>query len=140
MQSSLANPATETVSKNASVLMQYLFTGQVNSEFINAQYEEALKDQAEPSALFVVVYYLFLAEDYNRLFCLLHTSNNLEHLSIKTLAYVKINRLDLADQTLQHMKSLDEDSPLTSLAHSWLSLYKGCGSSALSDLSRFVTE
>jgi hypothetical protein len=52
----------------------------VQQEFINQKYDQAIKDidSLDASALFVLVYYFYLSEDFNRLFCLLHNSKNVE--------------------------------------------------------------
>jgi coatomer subunit epsilon len=38
-------------------------------------------------------------------------------------AYLKINRSDLAEQTLRVMKSVDEDAVLTTLASCWIHIH-----------------
>lgn len=40
------------------------------------------------------------------------------------MAFVRINRVELAEQTLRQMKSLDEDNCLTQLSHAWLMVSK----------------
>jgi len=47
-------------------------------------------------------------------------------LALKVQAYLRINRADLAEQTLKQLRAIDEDNCLTTLAASWLQLYK-CG-------------
>mmetsp|Transcript_3834 Transcript_3834/g.3766 ORF Transcript_3834/g.3766 Transcript_3834/m.3766 type:complete len:88 (-) Transcript_3834:331-594(-) len=47
----------------------------------------------------------------------------MEFLTLKMIAYLKINRLDLAEQTFATMKSIDEDNCLTTLCHCWLKLH-----------------
>jgi tetratricopeptide (TPR) repeat protein len=44
-------------------------------------------------------------------------------------AQLKINRVDLAEQTLKQMRSVDEDSVLTTLAQVWITLHQGSTSS-----------
>jgi hypothetical protein len=41
-------------------------------------------------------------------------------MALKVSAYLKINRLDLAEITVKAMKSVDEDSVLTALSQCWL--------------------
>lgn len=80
MTSSLEKPQTQSTSQNSSRLMQYIFQGTVNQEFINATYDQAIQDisSVEDSAIFVLVYYFALSGDSNRLLCLLHETRNME--------------------------------------------------------------
>ena len=41
---------------------------------------------------------------------------NYYSLALKIAAYLKINRVDLGEQTLKQMKSIDEENVLTSLS------------------------
>ena len=61
-------------------------------------------------------------------------------MTIKLLGYIKINRLDLADQTLLKMKEIDEDNCLTGLAHTWMQLYKGAPLSGATTLGKHLNE
>lgn len=60
-----------------------------------------------------MVYYLFIEKDYEKLFMVLQKTKDIEHLSIKLLAYLEINRLDLAGKVHADMKVLEEDHILT---------------------------
>ena len=70
----------------------------------------------------LVAYYLFAQQDFNRLFQMLAKTKSHELLALKLISFVKINRVDMAEQTLKQMKQLDEDNCLTQLAQSWLSV------------------
>lgn len=41
-------------------------------------------------------------------------------MALKVSAYLKINRVDLAEQAVKAMKAVDEDNVLTALAQAWL--------------------
>ena len=41
-------------------------------------------------------------------------------LAVKMLAYVRINRIELAETALRQMRQVDEDNCLTQLCHAWL--------------------
>jgi len=43
-------------------------------------------------------------------------------LSLKVSAYLRINRADLAEQTLKAMKAIDEDNILTTLSACWITV------------------
>ena len=40
------------------------------------------------------------------------------------VAYLRINRADLAEKALNHLKKIDEENCLTGLASLWLNIYK----------------
>lgn len=63
----------------------------------------------------MLVYFFYLNEDYNKLFFLLNKTKNLEYLALKVAAYLKINRVDMGEQTLKQMRAIDEDNVLTTL-------------------------
>ena len=47
----------------------------------------------------------------------------MEFLAIKLVGYLQINRVDMAEKTLATMKSIEEDSCLVTLCHSWITLH-----------------
>jgi tetratricopeptide (TPR) repeat protein len=55
----------------------------------------------------------------------LHQSNSLEGLALLVQAYLKIDRLDLAEKELQNMKKTDEDATITQLATAWVNTLVG---------------
>ena len=61
----------------------------------------------------LVVYYLYIEKDYEKLFMVLQKTKDIEYLAIKLLAYLEINRIDLANKVHADMKVLEEDHILT---------------------------
>jgi len=47
---------------------------------------------------------------------------NIDSLALKVSAYLRINRNDLAEQTIKSMKAVDEDNILTTLATCWITV------------------
>lgn len=43
---------------------------------------------------------------------------------LKMVAYLRINRADLAEKALNQLKKIDEENCLTGLASLWLKIYK----------------
>lgn len=81
----------------------------------------------------LITYYLLAQEDYDNLLKLLSKTVNPEYLAVKIVAYMKINRADLAEKTLTKLKSIDEDNCLTVLASTWLTMYKSGMKSTIED-------
>mmetsp|Transcript_26553 Transcript_26553/g.19903 ORF Transcript_26553/g.19903 Transcript_26553/m.19903 type:complete len:268 (+) Transcript_26553:184-987(+) len=110
-----------------SMFIQYLAKRAIDVNYIQNSFDLWLREpesvEKNDVLMAQLVYYFFLEEDYNRLFYLLNKTKNMEFLAIKVVALLKINRLDLAEQALQVMKSVDEDSCLTTLAHCWIKLH-----------------
>jgi hypothetical protein len=60
---------------------------------------------------------------------------------LKVAAYLKINRVDLGEQTLKQMRAVDEDNVLTTLAQCWLILYQtNLSSQSCDSLISFLNE
>ena len=70
-----------------------------------------------------LVYHYFISEQLNNLFQLLEKSSNVEFLAVKCVAYLQINRVDLANKTLDGIKEIEEDSCLVTLCQVWISLF-----------------
>ena len=66
-------------------------------------------------AMTTLVYHYFISEQRNNLFQLLNNSKNVEFLSVKCVAYLEINRVDLAKKCLEQIKTIEEDSCLVTL-------------------------
>ena len=67
-----------------------------------------------------MAYVTFLREDWDTLFNLTFGAKNLELLALQALGYVRINRDDLAQKTIDQMNSSDADHPLTALAEAFV--------------------
>ena len=67
-----------------------------------------------------------------------HEGSTIEHLSVCIQIYIMIDRLDLAIQTFQKMKRLDDDSILTQLGSVYISL--ATGSSTAMDAIHTLTQ
>jgi tetratricopeptide (TPR) repeat protein len=50
------------------------------------------------------------------------------------ITLLKMNRPDLAEQTLRQLKAIDEDNSLTILSHCWLQIYRSGVQSSLDEL------
>lgn len=109
---------------NLSVLAQFIAQRKVDMGFLQNIFEQWVKEPSKVQApiLELLIYYCYVNEDYNRLFYLLNKTKSLEYMAIKVSAQLKINRVDLAEQTYKHMKAIDEDNVLTTLAHCWLTV------------------
>lgn len=70
-----------------------------------------------------LVYYYMLEQQWNNLFQLLNNTKNIEFLAIKLIAYLQINRIDMAEKTLNQIRSVEEDHCLTTLCTCWLTLH-----------------
>lgn len=74
-------------------------------------------------AMTTLVYHYFISEQRNNLFQLLNNTNNVEFLSVKCVAYLEINRVDLAKKCLEQIKTIEEDSCLVTLCEVWINLH-----------------
>mmetsp|Transcript_6338 Transcript_6338/g.9327 ORF Transcript_6338/g.9327 Transcript_6338/m.9327 type:complete len:177 (+) Transcript_6338:175-705(+) len=54
-----------------------------------------------------------------------HLGTSMEHLAITVQIYLRMDRLDLAKQTLETMKQADEEAVLTQLASVYIHVYSG---------------
>jgi len=70
-----------------------------------------------------LVYHYVIEGQFNNLFQLLNKTKSVEFLAIKIVAYLQINRVDLALTTLAKMKAVEEDSCLVTLCHCWVTLF-----------------
>lgn len=70
-----------------------------------------------------LVYYYTLEKQWNNLFQLLNNTKNIEFLALKLVAYLQINRLDLAEKTLSQLRAVEEDHCLVTLGNCWLTLH-----------------
>jgi hypothetical protein len=56
--------------------------------------------ESNPTLMLILAYYLYQEEDYNKFFLLLSKTKNPEFLALKIAGFLRINRVDLADQAL----------------------------------------
>jgi len=84
--------------------------------------------------MILLTYYLLSEGDYNKLLLLLNRTRNPEFLTVKIVAQMRINRPDLAENTLRILKSVDEDNCLTVLSTTWVHLYKSGMQSNLDEI------
>lgn len=89
--------------------------------------------ETNPIAFCLLAYHFWDQREYDNLFKLLNKTKNLEYLALKAVAYMRINRFELAESTLKKMKSQDEDNILTMLTQAWLSVSKSGTPSALDE-------
>lgn len=73
--------------------------------------------------MLTLVYYYLIEKQFTNLFQLLNQTANIEFLAIKLVAYLMINRFDLAQNALNQMKKIEEDSVLVVVGQCWLSLH-----------------
>eukprot|EP00347_Sterkiella_histriomuscorum_P010580 403375732 len=127
MQTLFSDPNQKQEVANFSLLVQYLAQKKIDVQFLQNTFDEWIRDpqsvQANVTLFTLMVYYFYIEEDYNRLFYLLNNSKNLEFLSLKLVAYLRINRADLGEQVLKQMKAIDEDSCITALSECWLNIH-----------------
>lgn len=98
----------------------------MDANWINSNYDNCLKEgvDTEPIISVVVGIYLFFEKEWNKFFCLLNSTKQIELLALKAIGYLEINRLDLAEQVTNQMKAVDEDNCLTTLTLCWVRLHK----------------
>lgn len=84
--------------------------------------------------MILLTYYLLSEGDYNKLLQLLNRTRNPEFLTVKIVAQMRINRPDLAENTLRILKSVDEDNCLTVLSSTWVHIYKSGMQSNLDEM------
>lgn len=114
-----------------SVLIQYLAQRKIDINFVLTTHDTLVKNPASQNlpenqvAMTTLVYHYMIEDQLNNLFQLVQQSKNLEFLAIKLCAYLKINRVDLADKTLKTMKTIEEDNVLVTLCQCWLTMHDG---------------
>lgn len=84
--------------------------------------------------MILLTYWLLSEGDYNKLLLLLNRTRNPEFLTVKIVAQMRINRPDLAENTLRILKSVDEDNCLTILSATWVNIYKSGMQSNLDEM------
>ena len=84
----------------------------------------SLQTQAEHQvSMMTLVYYYVLEQQWNNLFQLLNNTRNIEFLALKLIAYLQINRVDMAEKTLGQIRTVEEDHCLATLGACWLTLH-----------------
>ena len=64
-----------------------------------------------------------LTDNINEAFRILGEGSSAEQMAMLIQLYLKINRLDLAQNVLKKLKAVDEDSALTMMATAWTLIY-----------------
>ena len=54
---------------------------------------------------------------------MLNNTRNIEFLALKLVAYLQINRIDMAEKTLGQIRTVEEDHCLATLGAVWLTLH-----------------
>lgn len=105
----------------SGLMVQYFVTGKADPTVDN-EVQKALKsiESYSTSQLIALSYLTYLTKDYDNLFQLTHKSKNLELLSIKFCGFLQIYRYDLAKETLEIMRDIDDDNCLTGICEALL--------------------
>jgi len=109
------------------LLATYKTTADDNKEMVFEQ----LKDWGEsinqsPTAQLIAAQIYFDAKNYRQALKYVHAGHeSLEMLAMSVQIYLKIDRIDLAQQTVKSMSDIDDDDTLTGLASSWIYIVQG---------------
>ena len=115
--------------QHIKILVQYLAQKKIDVNHVLNMHDllskqPALQTEAEHQVTMVtLVYYYMLEQQWNNLFQLLNNTKNIEFLALKLIAYLQINRIDMAEKTLNQIRSVEEDHCLTTLCTCWLTLH-----------------
>jgi len=128
--------AVKGISQNAPIELQcvkLLATFKTAAEDNKEMVFDTLKEWGDnqslnqnPAAQIVASQISFDAKNYRDALKYVHAGHeSLEMLAMCIQIYLKIDRIDLAQQTLKSMQDIDDDDTLTGLASSWIFIAQG---------------
>lgn len=119
--------SSATALQAVKLLAKYL-SGKQSKDSIIGTFNELLADTAcnrNPTVLLIAGIVHMHEENYAEALKICHVGLSLEMHALCVQLYIKMDRLDKAEQALKAMVSMDDDATITQLATAWLGLAMG---------------